>query len=115
VPKTILTGKLKTGFYLLMEFIENSIGSSFDFAAFGNQLAHNDVDELVEIIYSQVKNGAISYKRILESNRRIENLHTKNAIIQRAIDFTYKRKEMTRAYVKQHYGFNINNITINAS
>ena len=104
--------KAITKHYSLKETLTLTINSGVDILLFGNQLAHNDVDELVKIIYSQVKSGAISKKRILESNRRIENLHTKNSIIQRAIDFTPKRKEMTKAYVKQHYGFDINDIII---
>ncbi len=98
--------------YSLKESLTLAINSGVDILLFGNQLAYNDIDELVEVIFSQVQNGVIPYKRILESNRRIENLHTKNSIIQRAIDFTPERIKMTKAYVKQHYGFDIKDITI---
>nr|WP_321266935.1 glycoside hydrolase family 3 N-terminal domain-containing protein [uncultured Sulfurimonas sp.] len=98
--------------YTLKETVTKAINSGVDILLFANQLASNNVDELVEVIYSQVKNGAISKKRILESNRRIENLHTKNSIIYRPIDFTKKRIDMTKAYIKQHYGLDAKEITI---
>ena len=98
--------------YTLKETVTKAINSGVDILLFGNQLASNNVEELVEIIYSQVKSGAISKKRILESNRRIENLHTKNSIVQKPIDFTKKRIDMTKAYIKQHYAFDVKVITI---
>ncbi|WP_373036525.1 glycoside hydrolase family 3 N-terminal domain-containing protein [Sulfurimonas sp.] len=98
--------------YTLKETVTKAINSGVDILLFGNQLASNNADELVEIIYSQVKNGAISKKRIIESNRRIENLHTKNSIIYRPIDFGQKRIDMTKTYIKQHYGLNAKDITI---
>jgi beta-N-acetylhexosaminidase len=98
--------------YSLKETVTKAINSGVDILLFANQLASNSVEELVEIIYSQVKSGAISKKRILESNRRIENLHTKNSIIQKPIDFTKKRIDMTKAYIKQHYHLDAKDITI---
>jgi beta-N-acetylhexosaminidase len=98
--------------YTLKETVTKAINSGVDILLFGNQLASNNVEELVEIIYSQVKSGAISKKRILESNRRIENLHTKNSIVQKPIDFGKKRINMTKEYIKQHYGIDAKDITI---
>jgi beta-N-acetylhexosaminidase len=98
--------------YTLKETVTLAINSGVDILLFGNQLASNDVDKLVELIYSQVKNGSISKQRILESNQRIENLHTKNSIIYRPIDFGKKRIEMTKDYMKQHYEINAQNIEI---
>jgi len=101
-----------TQYYTLKESVTLAINSGVDILLFGNQLASQDIDELVQTIYNQVKIGAINYERIKESNQRIENLHTKNSIIHRYIDFTQKRKEMTKEYVKQHYGFEIKDIVI---
>jgi len=98
--------------YTLKETVTKAINSGVDILLFANQLASNNVEELVEIIYSQVKSGAISKKRIQEASRRIENLHTKNSIIHRPIDFTKKRIDMTKAYIKQHYALDAKDITI---
>ena len=104
--------KAITKHYSLKESVTLAINSGVDILLFGNQLEMQDIDELVDLIYSQVKNGAISKKRILESNRRIENLHTKNSIISRPIDFNRQRIDMTKAYIKQHYGFEVKDIKI---
>jgi len=104
--------KAITKHYSLKESVTLAINSGVDILLFGNQLEMQDIDELVDLIYSQVKNGAISKKRILESNRRIENLHTKNSIINRPIDFNRQRIDMTKAYIKQHYGFEVKDIKI---
>ncbi|MDD5373453.1 MAG: glycoside hydrolase family 3 N-terminal domain-containing protein [Sulfurimonas sp.] len=61
--------------YSLKEIVALSINSGVDMLLFGNQLATQDIDELVEIIFAGVKNGEISYERILESNKRVELLH----------------------------------------
>ena len=98
--------------YSLKESVTLAINSGVDILLFGNQLATQDIDELVEVIYSQVKNGEIAYERILESNQRIENLHTKNSIINRPIEFGEKRIEMTKEYVKLHYNLEIPDIKI---
>ncbi|QOY55939.1 glycoside hydrolase family 3 protein [Candidatus Sulfurimonas marisnigri] len=63
--------------YSLKEIVALAINSGVDILLFGNQLATQDVDELIEVILSQVKSGAISQKRISESNKRIEELHKK--------------------------------------
>jgi len=98
--------------YNLKESVTLAINSGVDILLFGNQLAFQDVDELVEVIYAQVKNGSIPYERIKKANERIENLHTKNSINHRYIDFGENRIQMTKDYVKQHYGFEIKDIKI---
>ncbi len=104
--------KAITKHYSLKESVTLAINSGVNILLFGNQLASQNLDELIDIIYKQVKQGAISYKRILESNQRIKNLHFKNSIIQRPIDFGENRIDMTKAYIKQHYGFEVKNIEI---
>ena len=98
--------------YSLKESVTLAINSGVDMILFANQLAHHSVEDLVNVIYSEVKNGNIAYERILESNKRIKNLHTKNSIINRPIEFGKKRKEMTKQYIKQHYGLDVKDITI---
>lgn len=98
--------------YSTKEAVTLAINAGVDLLLFGNQLAEIRVDELVETIFTQVKNGDIPYERILESNQRIQNLHTKNAIIQKPIIFTQKRKEMTKEYIKTHYGLRVRDIEI---
>ncbi|MCF6310676.1 MAG: glycoside hydrolase family 3 protein [Sulfurimonas sp.] len=61
--------------YTLEQIVTLAINSGVDMLLFGNQLAEQNIDELVEVIAKQVKNGAISMKRILESNKRLEQLH----------------------------------------
>ncbi len=61
--------------YTLKEIVTLSINAGVDMLLFGNQLATQDIDELIELIFIQVKNGEISYSRILESNKRVELLH----------------------------------------
>lgn len=104
--------KAITKHFTLKETVTKAINSGVDILLFGNQLESNDADELVKLIYSQVKSGAISKKRIQEANRRIENLHTKNSIVQRAIDFGQERIDMTKAYIKQHYTIETDTIRI---
>lgn len=58
--------------YSLKETVTLAINAGVDMLLFGNQLANQDIDELVNLIYEQVKNGSIPYKRILESNKRIK-------------------------------------------
>jgi len=98
--------------YSLKKSVTLAINSGVDIVLFGNQLGSVSVKELVEIIYAQVENGAIKKQRILEANQRIQNLHFKNSIIQRPIDFGKNRVDMTKAYIKQHYGFEVENIEI---
>ena len=104
--------KAITKHYSLKESVTLAINSGVDILLFGNQLNDYNIDNLVETIYQQVKRGLITRKRIAESNRRIENLHTKNSIIQREIDFTKNRIDMTKSYIKQHYGLKVKDIKI---
>ncbi len=104
--------KAITKHFSLKQSLTLAINSGVDIVLFGNQLGSQSVSELVEIIYSQVKNGVIKKQRILEANKRIQNLHFKNSIIQRPIDFSKNRIDMTKAYIKQHYGFEVKNIEI---
>jgi beta-N-acetylhexosaminidase len=101
-----------TKHFSLKESVTLAINAGVDILLFGNQLGEQSVEELVETIYSQVISGAIKYKRILESNERIENLHTKNSIVQMPVDFGEKRIELTKEYIKEHYGLDVENITI---
>ena len=98
--------------YSLKESVTLAINAGVDILLFGNQLAKISVDEIVETIYLQVKSGAIPYNRILESNERIENLHTKYSIVHTPIDFGEKRIALTKEYIKTHYGLDAKDITI---
>lgn len=60
--------------YMLKQSVTLAINSGIDMLLFGNQLSTQDIDELVEVIYTQVKNGEISYARIAESNERVASL-----------------------------------------
>lgn len=61
--------------YTLKETVTLSINAGVDILLFGNQLGNQCTEELVETIFSQIKNGAIPLKRIIESNKRIRKLH----------------------------------------
>ena len=61
--------------YTLKETVTLAINAGVDILLFGNQLGNQDIDELVNTIYGEVKAGAISEQRILESNKRIQKLH----------------------------------------
>ena len=60
--------------YSLKQSVTLAINAGVDMLIFGNQLATQDIDELVNLILEQIKNGSISYERILESNKRVESL-----------------------------------------
>ncbi len=98
--------------YPLKEALTLAINSGVDMLLFGNQLSSQDTDELIETIYKQVQNGAITLSRIKESNKRIELLHLRPHIVQKPIDFTHSRIEMTKSYIKQHYALDAKDITI---
>lgn len=98
--------------YSLKECVTLAINSGVDMLLFGNQLSNVKVKTLVDTIFSEVKNGSIPLERIIESNRRVENLHTKNSIVQKPIVFTDKRKALTKEYIKSHYGLDVKNIEI---
>ena len=98
--------------YSTKEAVTLAINAGVDILLFGNQLAQISVERIVNTIFEQVRNGSIPISRIIESNQRIKNLHTKNSIIQKPIIFTDKRKEMTQEYIKTHYGLKVRDITI---
>ena len=98
--------------YSLAQTVTLAINAGVDILLFGNQLASQDIEELIETIYQEVQKGHIPLSRIQESNRRIEALHVKRAIKQRPITFKQERIEMTKQYIKQHYGLHVKDITI---
>jgi len=98
--------------YSLKETVTLAINAGVDILLFGNQLSHNSTQEIVSTIIEQIKAGKISLSRIKEANERIENLHTKQSIIQKPIIFKDKRKVMTMAYIKKHYSLTPKDITI---
>ena len=98
--------------YSTKEAVTLAINAGVDILLFGNQLAVISVEEIVNTIFEQVQNGSIPMSRITESNQRIKNLHTKNSIIQKPILFSQKRTEMTKEYIKTHYGLKVRDITI---
>ena len=98
--------------YSLKESVTLAINSGVDMLLFANQLDKISVDKLVNTIYAQVKKGEIPLARIKEANKRVENLHTKQKIIQKPIIFKKERIDMTKAYIKRHYGFGVKNIEI---
>ncbi|MFT7860320.1 MAG: glycoside hydrolase family 3 N-terminal domain-containing protein [Sulfurimonas sp.] len=98
--------------YSLKEALTLAINAGVDMLLFGNQLGSNTPKELVETIYAQVKAGEIPLQRIEEANAKIEALHTKQTIVQKPIIFTEHRKDMTKKYIKQHYGKSVDDIII---
>ena len=98
--------------YSLKKATTLAINAGVDILLFGNQLAYNSTEEIIETIFTQVKNGTIPLERIQDANAKIANLHTKNSIIQKPIHFTQQRIEMTKAYIKKHYGLDVKNIQI---
>ena len=64
--------------YSLKDVVTLSINSGVDILLFGNQLAEQNIDELVETILQQVKNGKIPLSKLEESNKRISALHVEN-------------------------------------
>lgn len=67
--------------YTLEQSVTLAINSGVDMLLFGNQLSTQNIDELVEVILSQVKRGAISLERIIESNARLEQLLKKSEVL----------------------------------
>lgn len=98
--------------YSLDESLRLAINSGVDMLIFGKQLQSNSAQEIVESIYKSVKNGTISYARIQEANERIANLHTKNSIIQKPVDFSQKRIDLSKEYIKAHYDLDVKNMDI---
>lgn len=98
--------------YSLDERVRLAINSGVDILLFGNQLSFIGVRELVESIFHQVKDKKIMLKRIIDANKRISYLKTKNSIIKKPIIFEKLRIDMTKSYMKKHYGIDAKNITI---
>ncbi|MDQ7045410.1 MAG: glycoside hydrolase family 3 N-terminal domain-containing protein [Sulfurimonas sp.] len=61
--------------YSLQETVTLAINAGVDILLFGNQLAAQGTDEIVQSIFTQVKNGKIPLQRIIQSNKRIKKLH----------------------------------------
>lgn len=61
--------------YTLKETVTLAINAGVDILLFGNQLAAQNTDALIETIFGEVKNGSIPLQRIIESNQRIQKLH----------------------------------------
>lgn len=61
-------------YYTLQEVVTLAINSGIDMLLFGNQLSHTKTDEIIETIFTQIKNGAIAKSRIIEANERIGRL-----------------------------------------
>ena len=89
-----------------------AINGGVDMVLFGNQLSRHTPEEIIETIYAQVQRGAIPHAKIEEAVQRIENLFTRLAIRQRPIKFSEKRVALTKEYIKEHYGFEVQDITI---
>ena len=104
--------KAITDKYSLKEQVTLAINSGVDMLLFGNQLSHVSVKKIVNTIMAQLKNGAIPISKIVDANMRIENLFTKNSIIQKPIVFTDKRKQLTKEYIKKHYGLDVKDVKI---
>ncbi len=58
----------------LEEGVTLAINAGVDMLLFGNQLDHQDVDELIEVIYNQVTAGAIALSTVEAANARIDLL-----------------------------------------
>ena len=98
--------------YSLEDAVTLAINSGVDMLLFGNQLKNQSVDTLIDVIYKQVKSGAIAYERIQEANRKIAILHTKRSIVQKPIRFQKERITMTKKYIAKHYGMAVEDIKI---
>ena len=66
-----------TKHYSLEDTIFLSINAGVDVLLFGNQLAYNSPEEIVETIFKLIKDGEISQERIMDSIQRIEKLNIK--------------------------------------
>jgi beta-N-acetylhexosaminidase len=103
--------------YTLRETVRLAINAGVDMLLFGNQLGHTSLQEAVEAVYDEVRSGHIPRERIAEANRRIEVLFKQYhigepKIIDRPIDFGPERIALTKAYIKEHYGKTVDDITI---
>ena len=103
--------------YPLRETVRLAINAGVDMLLFGNQLGRTSLGEAVEAVYEEVKAGHISRERIADANRRIRTLFDKYDIgaphiVDKPIDFGPERIELTKQYIKQHYGKTVEDITI---
>jgi len=98
--------------YSLKEATRLAINAGVDLLLFGNQLAHNSVQKIVENIYQDVQEGKIALSRIKEANKRINQTLTSYQIVQKPINFTKKRIKLTKIYIKEHYGLDVKDIKI---
>jgi beta-N-acetylhexosaminidase len=99
--------------YSLKEIVTLAINSGVDMLLFADQLNSQNLDKLIDIIYESVKDGDIAISRIFESNRRIEELYLKRIMKQKPIIFNQERIDMTKSYIKEHYGLHVRDIEIN--
>lgn len=104
--------KAITNHYDLKTRLTLAINSGVDMVLFGNQLAQNTPEEIIETIFKQVKAGEIPLAKIKEANQRIENLFTYININQRAIKFNETRVNLTKQYIKEHYAIDTNSTQI---
>ncbi len=98
--------------YNLKETLTLAINSGVDMLLFANQLGLVDMDTLIDMIYQSVKEGDVKLSRILESNRRIEALFLKRIMKHKDIEFKKERIDLTKHYIKQHYGLEVEDILI---
>ena len=103
--------------YSLEETVRLAINGGVDMLLFANQLGSNMLGRIVETIYAEVKAGRILRERIAESNRRISALMNAYGIgaptiVEKPIAFGPQRIALTKQYVKQHYGMEVDDITI---
>ena len=96
--------------YSLVDTLTLALNAGVDMLLIGNQLGYYDIEDLIEIIYEQVLLEKISYTMILQANKRIEHLLTQNSIHQKPITFTPKRIALTKEYVQEHYGMEIEDV-----
>ena len=61
--------------FTLKQTVTLAINSGVDILLFGNQLGNQNLEELINTILVQVKNGSIPHARIIESNKRIKKLY----------------------------------------
>jgi beta-N-acetylhexosaminidase len=98
--------------YTLAQRTTLAINAGVNILLFGNQLEDVSVKKLVDTIFKEVKSGNIPLEKIKASNDKIQNLHTKFSIIQKPIIFTKRRIDLTKEYIKTHYGLSVKDITI---
>jgi len=60
--------------YSLKKIVTLAINAGVNMLLFGNQLANQNVDELIDTIYEQIKNKKIDFSKIEESNTLIASL-----------------------------------------